>query len=108
MASYCYRFVEWMNCCCGGAETSQEANNNNNCGDEELLFPVSPLIPCRDTMFQHPRTNSCDLLFQLPTSMPLDSGYVFTINSFHLLSTIISMQIMILYHNLTFSFFLSK
>ena len=65
------RFIEWMNCCCAGSE-----NSENGCGDEELLFPVSPVLPCRDTMFQHPRTNSCDLLSQLPFSMPLDSGYI--------------------------------
>jgi hypothetical protein len=27
-------------------------------------------------MFQHPRTKSCELLAQLPSSMPLNSGYV--------------------------------
>ncbi|KAL5561220.1 hypothetical protein UlMin_030967, partial [Ulmus minor] len=64
-----HRFIEWMNCCCAGAE------NIHNGGDEELLFPVSSVLPCRDTMFQHPRTSSCDLLAQLPTSMPLDSGF---------------------------------
>ncbi|PON89958.1 Basic helix-loop-helix transcription factor [Trema orientale] len=63
------RFIEWMNCCCAGTE-----NTVQNGGDEELLFPVSPVLPCRDTMIQHPRANCCDLLDQLPTSMPLDSG----------------------------------
>ncbi|XP_024932813.3 transcription factor ABORTED MICROSPORES isoform X1 [Ziziphus jujuba] len=62
------RFIEWMNCCCGGTENIQ------NDGDQQPSFPVSPVLPCRDTMFQHPRTNSCDLLTQLPSSIPLDSG----------------------------------
>ncbi|KAL6297242.1 hypothetical protein ACE6H2_005384 [Prunus campanulata] len=30
----------------------------------------------RDTM-QHSRTNSCDLLAQLPSSLSLDSGYLY-------------------------------
>ncbi|KAA8535980.1 hypothetical protein F0562_028458 [Nyssa sinensis] len=61
------RFLEWMDCCCAGAKTIQN-------GEEELLFPVSSVIPCRDVMFQHPRAKSCDLLVQLPSSLPLDSG----------------------------------
>ncbi|KAE8008780.1 hypothetical protein FH972_005256 [Carpinus fangiana] len=61
------RFIEWIDCSCAGS-----TDNNQNAG--ELLFPVSPVLPCRDTMFQHPRTKSCDLLAQLPSSMPLDSG----------------------------------
>ncbi|XP_077221543.1 basic helix-loop-helix (bHLH) DNA-binding superfamily protein isoform X2 [Tasmannia lanceolata] len=59
------RFIEWMGCCCGGAENNQK---------EENLFPVSPMIPCRDVMFQHPRTKACDALAELPSSIPLDSG----------------------------------
>ncbi|KAK9287235.1 hypothetical protein L1049_015648 [Liquidambar formosana] len=61
------RFIEWMDCCCSGAE-------NNQNGGEELHFPVSPVLPCRDVLSQHTRTKSCDLLSQLPSSMPLDSG----------------------------------
>ncbi|XP_050262852.1 transcription factor ABORTED MICROSPORES [Quercus robur] len=61
------RFIEWMDCCCAGTDNTQNAG-------EELLFPVSTVLPCRDTMFQHPRTKACDLLAQLPSSMPLDSG----------------------------------
>ncbi|KAM6541665.1 hypothetical protein CsatB_006112 [Cannabis sativa] len=62
------RFIEWMRCCCAGTENTQ------NGGEEELIFPVSPVLPCRDTICQHPRVNSCELLAQLPTSMPSDSG----------------------------------
>ncbi|XXG86257.1 hypothetical protein AAC387_Pa11g1185 [Persea americana] len=58
--------IEWMGCCCGGAESAPKG--------EEHLFPVSPIVPCRDVMFQHPRTKACDLLAELPSSMPLDSG----------------------------------
>lgn len=61
------RCIEWMGCCCGGAESAPKG--------EEHLFPVSPIVPCRDVMFQHPRTKACDLLAELPSSMPLDSGY---------------------------------
>ncbi|KAK6946443.1 Myc-type, basic helix-loop-helix (bHLH) domain, partial [Dillenia turbinata] len=61
------RFLEWMDCCCSGVETTQSAG-------EELLFLVSSVVACRDVMFQHQRTQSCDLLSQLPSSMPLDSG----------------------------------
>ncbi|XP_062175797.1 transcription factor ABORTED MICROSPORES [Alnus glutinosa] len=61
------RFIEWIDCCCAGS-----TENTQNAG--ELLFPVSSVSPCRDTMFQHPRTKSCDLLAQLPCSIPLDSG----------------------------------
>lgn len=61
-----FRFIEWVDCCCAGADASQNG--------EEELFPVSPVIYCRDVMFPHPKTNSCDLLAQLPSSIPLDSG----------------------------------
>ncbi|KAK4284868.1 hypothetical protein QN277_001645 [Acacia crassicarpa] len=61
------RFLEWLGCSCAGTEGSQN-------GGEELLFPVSSAAPCRDTMFPHPSTKSCDLLSQLPTSITLDSG----------------------------------
>lgn len=64
--------IEFMHCCCGGIESSQ------NGGEEEHLFPLnSPVLTCRDTIFQHPRTHACDLLSQLPYSIPIDSGYVY-------------------------------
>nr|WIE96116.1 basic helix-loop-helix transcription factor [Loropetalum chinense var. rubrum] len=62
------RYIEWMDCCCSGAD------QNNQNGGEELHFPVSPVLPCRDVMFQHSKTYSCDLLSHLPSSIPLDSG----------------------------------
>ncbi|XP_031253013.1 transcription factor ABORTED MICROSPORES-like [Pistacia vera] len=62
------KFIEWMDCCCAGIEM------NNINGGEELHFPVSPVLPCRDVIIQHPRTESCELLSQLPSSIPLDSG----------------------------------
>ncbi|XP_054786335.1 transcription factor ABORTED MICROSPORES-like isoform X2 [Prosopis cineraria] len=61
------RFLGWMGCSCAGTEGSQN-------GGEELLFPVSSVAPCRDNVFPHSRTKSCDLLSQLPTSITLDSG----------------------------------
>ncbi|KAI4297780.1 hypothetical protein L6164_037647 [Bauhinia variegata] len=61
------RFLEWMGCCCAGTENAQNAG-------EELLFPVSSVASCRDTMFPHTRTKPCGLLSQLPTSLPIDSG----------------------------------
>ncbi|XP_021286747.1 transcription factor ABORTED MICROSPORES isoform X2 [Herrania umbratica] len=60
------RFIEWMDCCCAGAENIDSGG--------ELQFPVTPVLPCRDVMFQHPKTKSCELLAQLPSCMPLDSG----------------------------------
>ncbi|GMI73368.1 ABORTED MICROSPORES [Hibiscus trionum] len=61
------RFIEWVDCCCGGTESIESGG--------ELQFPVtSVLLPCRDVMFQHPKTRSCELLAQLPSCMPLDSG----------------------------------
>ncbi|CBI28513.3 unnamed protein product, partial [Vitis vinifera] len=62
------RFLDWMDCCCAGSENSTQN------GEEEILFPVSSVLPCRDAMLQHPRTKSCDLLAQLPSSISLDSG----------------------------------
>ncbi|PIA28148.1 hypothetical protein AQUCO_07200056v1 [Aquilegia coerulea] len=62
------RFIEWVGCCCGGVD-----NNIQNGGDE-LLFSVSTVLSCKDVMFQHSRTKNCDLLAQLPSFMPLDSG----------------------------------
>ncbi|KAI5647806.1 hypothetical protein M9H77_33811 [Catharanthus roseus] len=60
------RVLEWVDCCCGGAEKIHSG--------EELLFPVSSTLPCRDIIIQHPRINSCNLLAELPSSIPLDSG----------------------------------
>ncbi|TYJ03579.1 hypothetical protein E1A91_A12G037900v1 [Gossypium mustelinum] len=60
------RFLEWVDCCCGGAESIESSG--------ELQFPVTTVLPCRDVMFQHPKTRSCELLAQLPSCMPLDSG----------------------------------
>ncbi|KAF3434726.1 hypothetical protein FNV43_RR21811 [Rhamnella rubrinervis] len=64
------RFIESMNFCCAGNENTQ------NEGDQlqEPPFPVSQTRLCRDEISQHPRINSCDLLAQLPSSIPLDSG----------------------------------
>ncbi|KAJ4834536.1 hypothetical protein Tsubulata_013682 [Turnera subulata] len=61
------RYIELMDCCCAGTEGTQN-------GGEELHFPVSPVLPCRDAIFHHPRTRSCELLSQLPSSMTLDTG----------------------------------
>lgn len=56
--------MKWMGCCCGGTELIVEN------GTEEFSFGG-----CRDVMFHHPRTKSCELLTHLPSSIPLDSGY---------------------------------
>lgn len=72
MVAY-YRFVEWMDCCCSGTEMSTQDGGY----EDHLLFPVvSAVLPCRDTLLQHPRTTSCDLLSKMSSSVPLDSGYV--------------------------------
>ncbi|GAB2291927.1 hypothetical protein Dimus_026177 [Dionaea muscipula] len=57
------RCLELVDCCCAGVE---------NGGEEHDLFLVPPVVPCRDVMFQHPRSKPCQLLAQLPSSMPLD------------------------------------
>ncbi|XAR72687.1 hypothetical protein NMG60_11019413 [Bertholletia excelsa] len=62
------RFLEWIDCCCAGSESVQTE------GEHDLLLPVSSVPPCRDVLFPHQRTRPCDLLAQLPSSMPLDSG----------------------------------
>ena len=67
-----------MDCCCAGSENSTQN------GEEEILFPVSSVLPCRDAMLQHPRTKSCDLLAQLPSSISLDSGYLLFFSLFAL------------------------
>ncbi|KAJ8765093.1 hypothetical protein K2173_010576 [Erythroxylum novogranatense] len=61
------RYLEWVDCCCGGTEDVKT-------GGEELQFPVSSTFPCRDFTLQHSRTKCCELLAQLPSSMPLESG----------------------------------
>ncbi|PRQ24979.1 putative transcription factor bHLH family [Rosa chinensis] len=64
------RFVEWMDCCCSGTEITQDVGY-----EDHLLFPVvSAVLPCRDTLLQHPRTRSCDFLSKMSSSVPLDSG----------------------------------
>ncbi|XP_038723455.1 transcription factor ABORTED MICROSPORES-like isoform X1 [Tripterygium wilfordii] len=63
------RFIEWMDCCCAGSDQSIED------GEADRHFPLlSPILPCRDVLFQHSRTKSCELLAHLPSSMALDSG----------------------------------
>jgi len=62
-----FRFLEFVNCCCGGAENS---TGNRSDGGEELI-----MYPCKDVMFHHPRTSSCEALAQMPSSHPLD-GYL--------------------------------
>ncbi|CAL2253130.1 unnamed protein product [Prunus armeniaca] len=47
--------IELMDCCFSGADENNQTNGGN-----ELIFPVYPVLPCRDTM-QRSRTNSCDL-----------------------------------------------
>ncbi|KAE8665149.1 Phospholipase-like protein family, putative isoform 1 [Hibiscus syriacus] len=61
------RFIEWVDCCCGGTEIIESG--------EELQFPVTSVLTCRDVIFQHPKNRSCELLDQLPSCMPLDSGF---------------------------------
>ncbi|KAK4414277.1 Transcription factor ABORTED MICROSPORES [Sesamum alatum] len=61
------RCIEWMDCCCAGTENVEN-------GRDELCFPASSCLPCRDVMFPHPRITPCDLLDQLPSSILLDSG----------------------------------
>ncbi|XP_074312917.1 transcription factor ABORTED MICROSPORES isoform X2 [Silene latifolia] len=57
------RFLEFMGCCCCGSETSIV---NGTIIGEELLFT------CRDGMFAHPRTTTCEILSQFPSSQTLD------------------------------------
>uniref|UniRef100_A0A7N0ZR84 Uncharacterized protein n=2 Tax=Kalanchoe fedtschenkoi TaxID=63787 RepID=A0A7N0ZR84_KALFE len=59
------RFLELMGCCCAGADNEQD----------KLKFLVSPQLPCRDTVFQHQRTECCDHLCHLPSSVPLNSEF---------------------------------
>ncbi|CAH8374865.1 unnamed protein product [Eruca vesicaria subsp. sativa] len=57
------RFLQWLGCCCGGTQLIEEN------GTEEFSFGG-----CRDVMFHHSRTKSCEFLSHLPSSIPLDSG----------------------------------
>ncbi|KAF6174320.1 hypothetical protein GIB67_040813 [Kingdonia uniflora] len=59
-------FVEWVGCCCGGAGIDKPGQH---------LFSLTHPY-CRDFKFQHPRTKCCDLLDHLPSSLPLDSGFL--------------------------------
>lgn len=69
MYDFFNRSIELLKCCCAGIE------NSNNNGDEEQLFRGSQYLQCRDNIFQHRRSKSCDFLDQLPSIIPLDSGY---------------------------------
>ncbi|CAN6870272.1 unnamed protein product [Brassica oleracea] len=60
------RFVKWIGCCCGGTQLIEEN------GTEEFSIEG-----CRDVMFHHPRTKSCEFLDHLPSSIPLDSGGIY-------------------------------
>ncbi|XP_075521304.1 transcription factor ABORTED MICROSPORES-like isoform X1 [Primulina tabacum] len=62
-----HRSIEWLDCCCAGTINIENF-------EDELLLPTSATIFCRDTIFRHPRTKSCELLDQLPFSIVLDSG----------------------------------
>lgn len=69
-----------MDCCCAGSENKVVNSLNSEAGDdEELLFTVVSINnnPCRDIMFQHPTTTACQLLSHLPSSLPMDSGYIY-------------------------------
>ncbi|KAH0986257.1 hypothetical protein GBA52_013434 [Prunus armeniaca] len=63
-------FIELMDCCFSGADENNQTNGGN-----ELIFPVYPVLPCRDTM-QRSRTNSCYLnsnhFQQSPVVSPVD------------------------------------
>ncbi|XP_054786337.1 transcription factor ABORTED MICROSPORES-like [Prosopis cineraria] len=61
------RSLFWTGCSCAGTESRQS-------GGDKLLSPVSSVASCRDTMFRHPRTESCALLSRLPVFITLDSG----------------------------------
>ncbi|KAJ7978637.1 putative Transcription factor [Quillaja saponaria] len=62
------RFIEWIGCCCAGSsETIQNVG-------EGIFLPVSSVTSCRDTIFPHPWKKTCNLIAQLPSSIPLDSG----------------------------------
>ena len=66
-----------MDCCCGGSEKKVADNMNGEEGagdDEELVFTVASMNPCRDLVFPHPTTKACQLLSHLPSSLPMDSG----------------------------------
>lgn len=65
-----FRFIEWIGCCCSGGVDGDE-NVKEEPGEEHHASP-----PCRDVHVEHPmRTKACQALAQLPSSMPLYSGY---------------------------------
>ncbi|XP_010548116.1 PREDICTED: transcription factor ABORTED MICROSPORES-like isoform X2 [Tarenaya hassleriana] len=68
------RFVKWLGCCCGGAEEIISNFDGNDNGGEGFCFSSGVPSRCRDVMFHHPRTKSCELLANLPVSIPLESG----------------------------------
>ncbi|XP_041013604.1 transcription factor bHLH90 [Juglans microcarpa x Juglans regia] len=64
------RFIEWIGCCCSGGVDGDE-NVKEEPGEEHHSSPL-----CRDVHFEHPmRTKACQALAQLPSSMPLYSGF---------------------------------
>ncbi|XP_073022328.1 transcription factor ABORTED MICROSPORES-like [Primulina eburnea] len=63
-----HRSIEWMDCCCAGTINFENF-------EDELLLPAAATLSCRDAIFRHPITKSCELLGQLPSSIALDSGF---------------------------------
>ncbi|KAG7974812.1 hypothetical protein I3843_06G066300 [Carya illinoinensis] len=64
------RFIEWIGCCCSGG-VDRDKNMKEEPGEEHHSSPL-----CRDVHFEHPmRTKACQALAQLPSSMPLYSGF---------------------------------
>ena len=63
------RFIEWMGCCCSGGYGL--GNVKEERGVEHHLNHL-----CKDSHSEHLiRTKACETLAQLPSSMPLYSGY---------------------------------
>ncbi|CAM8922234.1 unnamed protein product [Rhodiola kirilowii] len=67
-----HRVLEWLDSCCAGADMY------NLDKQDELMFPVSSSYSCRDVMFSHQRTASCNFLSQLPSSLSLDDSGVYS------------------------------
>uniref|UniRef100_A0A7N0TZ95 Uncharacterized protein n=1 Tax=Kalanchoe fedtschenkoi TaxID=63787 RepID=A0A7N0TZ95_KALFE len=65
------RVIEWLDCCCASAAV------NSLDKQDELMFPVSSVFCCRDAVFQHQRTQCCDFLSQLPSSVSLDDSGIY-------------------------------
>ncbi|KAL8154149.1 LOW QUALITY PROTEIN: hypothetical protein V2J09_011909 [Rumex salicifolius] len=59
--------LECVDCCCGGSY--EKSSEEGGVGFAEM---TSTMTPCKDAMFEHPRMRCCDLLSQLPPSLPLD------------------------------------